>query len=103
MGQVCPCGGASTRGVYLELVEREVPKACVHPGEVAGLDGVHHLRGGAERQGLEVVVLGQLVLLQAVVYRSQAVVGSTLVHGHPWGGKGSTQGHHDGRKMEKQL
>ena len=77
--------------MYLELVEREVAQACVHPGEVAGLDGVQHLRGGAEGQGLEVVVLGQLVLLQAVVHRGQAVVGRPLVHAHPWGGRGSTR------------
>ena len=101
-GQVYPCegapsgGGVPSGGVYLEVVEREVAQARVHPGEVAGLERVQHPQGGAERQGLEVVVFGELVLLQAVVHCGQAVVSRLLVHTHPWGGTGSTQGHDGG-------
>lgn len=93
----------SVTGEHLEFVEREVSQPGVQLGEVAGLDGVQCLGGGAEGQGLEVVVLRHLVLLQAVVHGRQAVVGRPLVHAHACGGRGAAKKGHDWKLSSKAV
>lgn len=64
--------------LYLQFVQSEIAQPAVHLGVVASLHGVLQ-DGRAEGQGLEVVVLCHLILLQAVVDCSQPVVRCPLI------------------------
>ena len=67
--------------LYLQFVQGDISQSAVDLGVIVSLCGVLQ-DGGAEGQGLEVVVFCHLILLQAVVDCGQSVVGCPLIHKH---------------------